>query len=494
MSIVFTARRRLYVACIALAAAGAPGSAASQQPATDTLTLERALRTGVERNREVRSAELALREANAQASEAWSGVFPRIDWSASYTRNITPSVSFLPAKIFDPTAGDDDLVRVQFGAENAWNSTVSLEQPLFQARAFLGVGAAGRFRELQQEALRGATQATAARVSVAYYDVLLAQEQQRLLEASIARVRTTLDETERMQGAGLASEYDVLRLRVELANLEPNVRRARNAVVQARRTLGVELDSPDLASVNVAGALADIEIPATHAATAGVGSEVHQAPAPLHASLPPGDELVALAMENRSDLRQLELTASLRRTELRAEQLEYAPKVSLFANYNINAQHNGSPTFFGPAGQRAYGRLAGVSISMPIFNGFKENARIRQQRAVVRAVETQLDLARDRAEAEVRALADQVEEAAERASGQRLAVTQARRGFAIVGAQFREGLSGQLERTDAEVALRQSEFNYAQAVYDYLVARVRLDEATGQAPLAARRVAQLERP
>ena len=38
-------------------------------------------------------------------------------------------------------------------------------------------------------------------------------------------------------------------------------------------------------------------------------------------------------------------------------------------------------------------------------------------------------------------------------------------------------------RTDAEVALRQSEFNYAQAVYDYLVARAQLDEATGRVPL-----------
>ena len=36
---------------------------------------------------------------------------------------------------------------------------------------------------------------------------------------------------------------------------------------------------------------------------------------------------------------------------------------------------------------------------------------------------------------------------------------------------------------DAEVALRQSEFNYAQAVFDYLVARAQLDEATGLVPL-----------
>ena len=40
-----------------------------------------------------------------------------------------------------------------------------------------------------------------------------------------------------------------------------------------------------------------------------------------------------------------------------------------------------------------------------------------------------------------------------------------------------------IEVTDAEVALRQSEFNYAEAVYDYLVARARLDQVLGMVPL-----------
>ena len=75
------------------------------------------------------------------------------------------------------------------------------------------------------------------------------------------------------------------------------------------------------------------------------------------------------------------------------------------------------------------------------------------------------------------------EEAHLRAVGQALAVRQARRGFDIASAQFSEGLGSQLELTDAEVALRQSEFNYAQAVFDYLVARAQFDEATGQVPL-----------
>jgi outer membrane protein TolC len=80
-------------------------------------------------------------------------------------------------------------------------------------------------------------------------------------------------------------------------------------------------------------------------------------------------------------------------------------------------------------------------------------------------------------------LIENTDESLQRARAQKLAVRQATRGFEIASAQYREGLGGQLELTDSEVALRQSEFNYAQAVFDYLVARAQLDQATGQVPL-----------
>jgi outer membrane protein TolC len=82
----------------------------------------------------------------------------------------------------------------------------------------------------------------------------------------------------------------------------------------------------------------------------------------------------------------------------------------------------------------------------------------------------------------VKTLLDQVEEARTRAQAQTLARGQATRGYEIASAQYREGISSQLELTDAEVALRQSEFNLAEAVYDYLVARARLDQALGIEP------------
>jgi outer membrane protein TolC len=464
-------------------AVGPGASGARAQEGTRVLGLEQAVRTALDRSREVRSAELSLVEANERVSEAWSSVYPSVDFNASYTRNVSPTVNFLPAAIFDPSAGPDDYIAVQFGADNTWQSTISLEQPIFSAGAFLGVGAAGRYRNLQEEVLRGRVQGVVTRVRTAYYGLLLAQEQARLLENSVARVRKSLEETRALNEAGLSSDYDVLRLEVELANLVPNLRRAENAVAQARRQLAVDLDIPGDEVVEVTGELASIDLENV-ASNSPANLEILTFVGFGGTAVRDADEAVSLAQELRSDLRQLELTQSLRKTEMRLEQVEYLPKVDFFGNYIISAQDNGSPDFFGGGdGQRAYSRNIGVRVSLPLFQGFSRDARIDQKRALLRQAETETEFASDQARVEVRTVVEQADEAFLRATGQRLAVTQAQRGSEIASAQYREGLGSQLELTDAEVALRQSEFNYAQAVYDYLVARAQLDQATGRVPV-----------
>lgn len=450
-----------------------------------TLGLREAIRVALNRSREIRDAELALDHAGNRVAEAWSNVYPSVDFSASYTRNISPQVSFLPAQIFDPEAPEGEFIGVQFGADNSWQTTISVEQPLFEARSFIGVSTAGRFEELQEETLRGRVHETVTRVRTAYFDLLLAQEQLRVARNSLERVRQSLNETRAMNEAGLASDYDVLRLEVEEANLEPRLHQARNGIARARRALSTELDLEDPEELGVRGSLSELSLESPEA-----NSEANREILSLMGVEPErvagSGDLLSAARGQRSDLRQLEATEDLRRAELRVEQVKYLPRVSLFGAYNIQAQQNGVPDFFGQGRQRAYSRNVGVQVTVPIFTGFQRDALADQRRATLRQAETQTRLARDQARNQIMDLLDGVEEARLRADAQRLAVRQARRGYEIASAEYREGVSGQLQLTDSEVALRESEFNYAQAVYDYLVSRARLDQAVGRVPMVDR--------
>ncbi len=463
-------------------ARGAPGL--GDAPAT----LSRIVAVALERNRDVLDAGYQVALAESRVSEAWSAFYPSVDLSSSFTRNVAPQVSFLPAQIFDPSAAEGEFIPVQFGADNLWNLSVNAEQSLLEPDVFAGVGAARGYQGLEREALRGRTQQVVTRVRIAFYDLLLAQEDVRLTEGSLERVRQSLEETRALVDAGLAAEYDELRLEVELANLEPTLGRARNQLVAARRALTTELDIDSETELVVAGDLARIDLEDIGANSPANWDILAFTGVPESAGVPAGEErlppeIVASSIGYRSDLRQLEITEDLRKAELRVQQAGYLPTVTAFGTYGLAAQQNGTPDFFGTQMQRGSTKQIGLRVTVPIFSGFSRNARIGQRRAVLRQAEIQTRIASDRAEVELRNLADQVREARRRAAGQRKAVSQARRGYEIASAQYAEGLSSQLERTDAEVALRESEFNYAEAVYDYLAARARLDEASGRVPL-----------
>jgi len=474
---------------LALALAVTAGPVAGQQWQTGEATagqdgLSDLVRLALDKNRDLTVAREAYVTSQEQVSEAWSSVMPSIDLNGSYQRNIAAPVSFLPAEIFGGPPGE--LIPVQFGADNQWSSTLSIEQPLFKPNVIVALGAARRFENLQAEVLRGSEQGIVTQVRAGYYQLLLSEEQARLTENSVNRVRESLEETRALNRAGLAGDYDVLRLEVELANLEPNLRRATNAVLQARRQLAVLVNVEDHETLQIRGSLAEMDLNDIDANSpenrevltfnGAVIGGLDQVQAAL-------EEGLVRAVEQRSDLRQLELTEELRHTEMRAEQASYLPEISLFGNYVVSAQQNGSPNFFGSEDTRASSRFVGLRVSIPIFQGFSRDARVDQKRAGLRAAQANSAQGTQAAQSQVRTIVEAVEEAYLRATGQSLAVQQAERGFEIASAQYAEGISSQLELTDAEVALRQSEFNYAQAVYDYLIARAQFDEATGQVPI-----------
>ena len=202
------------------------------------------------------------------------------------------------------------------------------------------MGAAARFQSVQREALRGRTQQAVTRIRMAFYDLLLGQEEVRLTENSLKRVRQSLEETRAMQEAGLSPAYDVLRLEVELANLD--------------------VDEAEVA------------------------------------------DFVRRSAAGRSDLRQLRMTRDLRHAELRIEQVEYLPKVFVFGTYGLAARQNGTPDFFGSSQQRGSSKQVGLRVTVPVFSGFGRDARIDQKQAVLRQAETETRVAADRAEVQLR--------------------------------------------------------------------------------------------
>jgi outer membrane protein TolC len=459
------------------------GDLGAQSAEPSAYSLREAIAVALENNRSLRDAKLGLEEANEAVREAWGSLFPSIDALVSYTRNLRVQEVFLPAIIFNPEASPDELIPVQFGADNAWSAQLVVTQPLFDAGAFVGVGTAGSFQMLQEEIVRGQAQQAASRVRRAYYTALLAREQSRVIEESVKRTEETLAETRALNRAGLAADYDVLRLEVRLANLRPNLQRAANAEAKAERDLSVEMGLDEVKPIRVVGQLHQLNL-AVAEADQGENAELLQLVGyrgALDASL---EDLYTLAAMMRSDLRQARLNAALEHARLKYERTTRYPRLSAFFNAGVIAQENGPPSFFGESSnQRSTSAQVGVSLEIPIFQGFQRSSRVQQRELARRQADLLVEQIEHETENQIRTAYEALLEARQRAEAQGGAVSEARRGFDIVTAQYLAGISSQLEVTEGEVLLRESEFNYAQAIYDYLIAQAVLDEAVGIVPL-----------
>jgi outer membrane protein TolC len=450
----------------------------------ETISLQRAIQLALSNSHLIMAAEEGLNAADQQVREAWADVYPDFSVNASYARNLKVQEAFLPARLLDPSAPEGAVTAVRFGSDNTWIAGFDFSQPLFDFNMFIGVGAAGRFRSLEVERVRGTTQQVVTAVRQAYLLALLAMEDLRLTENSLARTRATLEETQALNRAGLASSYDVLRLEVQVANLEPNVRRAQNSVAAAKRQLLVEIGLEPTGEFELEGRLNEMDVSGTVQNNAAnelllaVSGLDRQADFQI-------DELHNMAMGRRSDVAQGRLVIILEETRMRAQKAEYFPTVSLFGNYAITAQEDRGPTFFGDSNQRTTASAAGLRISLPVFQGFRRDAQVQRTAATVRQYEAQLERLGREVESQLRTVLDNLEESRLRMESQRRAVAQAGRGFEIASTEYREGVGSQLQITDAENALRQSEFNYAQAVFDHLMAWIELDATLGTVPVAA---------
>ncbi|NIW25568.1 MAG: TolC family protein [Gammaproteobacteria bacterium] len=196
------------------------------------------------------------------------------------------------------------------------------------------------------------------------------------------------------------------------------------------------------------------------------------------------EKLLQLGQARASELVQAKLDTHLARAQLSAERATAYPSLSAFVNYSFDAQENGSPSFFGENEfQRTDNLQAGIRLDVPVWQGGQRYARMSQRGHELRQRLEREALTEQRTQDQIRTLLAQLLEARQRVAAQKRAVGQAQRGFDIASAEFRNGIGTQINATDAEISLREAEFDYAQAVFDVLNYQARLDAAVGLVPL-----------
>ena len=432
------------------------------------LTLEESIDIAKQSNLTVQTAEQSLKAAEAQVRAALGGLLPRVTASGNYTyfKDIQKSVIRADGGFGFPTPGggmnetpppsvdnEADLIELEFGAHHNAQGTVNLTQPVFAwGRYYYGYQAAKLNYQATQRDVDAAYNQLRLDVSEAFYGALVAQEFVRVAQQSVSLVEEQLAIAEASLEAGAATNFDVLRAKVQLANAKSVLIRSENGVRTAKNAYKTVLNIPLAEDVTVKGTL---EIP-----------ENRQMPA-LNL-----DELIQQALENRPEVRRTRLSEQAAHKQIDIAKTRRLPDLGLFSNYQISQNERLTEM------NRIWS--VGFQINIPIFDGFATSAAVQQTESALRQVQLGGDQVKIGVEFEVRTAYLDLRGAQTLINVQREAVAQARESVRIANLQFQNGIITTVALTDTQLALAQAEVNRLQAHHDYIVGVARLAKAVGQ--------------
>jgi len=417
------------------------------------LDLNKVIELALKNNYDVRLARKDVEKAQSQIDEAYSSVWPSINGTADYTRNVKSPVLFIPPNTpFNPSSSPQTI---SLGADNSYNLRATLNQTLFSLKVNTAINIANdyysyyRFSEksTEDEIVLGAKQA--------FYAALLARELITVSTQSYEVAKANFDNVESQYKQGVSSEYDYLRAEVQLANVNPVLIQAQNNFEMAKNSL------KNLLAINLDQ---KIEIK---------GDFVLE---PVDPGLM--KESADLLLENNPMLTALNFQSSVLDKNISLERAEYFPTLSAFANYLWQTQDN---SFNFSNYLWANTITVGLSLSIPVFDGFKRNSRIEQ--AIIN--KEQLELTRKKISEGLRIQLVQaqlkMQEAKERVLAQEKSLQQAQRAVEIAQSRYKNGIGTQLEILDTQSSLTQTRTNYSQAIYDFLVSKAQWENVVGSA-------------
>ena len=293
-------------------------------------------------------------------------------------------------------------------------------------------------------------------VEIAYDDVLLAEQQITVQEASVDLLTQELSDTRRRFEAGTVPRFNVLRAEVELANARPRLIRARNSFRIAKNNLA------NLLGFNVPKETFE-DIPLN------LSGKLQAEPYPLDLA-----HAIDLALKRRTELGSLRKAQALRAEDVVNAKAGYKPGVEAFAGYDI---HNSM--LHSDLSYELHGWITGVQVTWNLFDGFLTRGRVKEATARFERAGIELDDTGRRIELEVRTARSNFIEAQDVLESQKKVVEEAQEALRLARSRYEAGTGTQLDVLSAQTALTEARTTEIQALHDYSVARSRLQRAVG---------------
>jgi len=459
-----------------------PVGSYAQMTAT-SLTLDDCIKYALENTIEVKNARVDEQIAQSKVKETYGIGLPQIDGSVSLQHNgQLPRffATYATAQGFSgndengnpnldlPGVEDGDVVASQnfFQLPSNGNASLTVNQLLFNTSYLLGLKAAGTYKELAYKTSEQTQIQVIENVTKAYYSVLVNNERISLFDNNIARVDSLLRTTRALNENGFAEAIDVDRIQVTLNNLKSERLKFLNLQSLSLGLLKFQMNYPMEKELVVAGTLASLKV------NEKLFEEYEQ----------------GWDYKNRIEYKILDTQRRLQELNIKNKAAGSYPNLVAFANLGYSTQStdigglfktNTNTTDDGRIGPDKWysSNSIGVSLQIPIFSGLQRTYQVQQAKLNLLKIENSYTSLKQGIDLSIQQNTIVYKNAIETFRSQRENMELADRVARITKIKYEQGVGSNIEVTDAESSLRESQVNYYNALFDAILAKIDLDKA-----------------
>jgi len=417
--------------------------AQAQDAVQDSLiiSLDEAIQIALEESNTIKIADLNVVKSGYAKKGSYAALYPNINANANYQRNLLKQVQII-------TQNGQDM-EFSFGKDNNITLGGSASMPLVNAQLWESLKLSALNVELAVEQARSSKISMVSQVKQAFYGVLIAEYVYTVYQQVYDNAATNYDQTEKKYNVGKVSEYEYLRAKVNVKNAEPNVYSALAAIDlaiwQLKAVMGLDLNT----KIGVKGDMGMFE---KEMLEFNINDSVN--------------------LENNSTLLQFGLQEKQMESTIKMTKYQYIPTLSASISFNEMGMGNDSFVW------HPYS-VAGVTLSIPIFDGLSKHYNIKQHKASQDVIRLNREDTERKLKIAYKSYKNQIATYIENYYAAESTLEMAQKSYDIAAKMYELGKATLTELNDAQLALVQAQLTMSQAVYNFKVAKAQIDELQG---------------
>jgi outer membrane protein len=429
----------VFAADIQMQVQAAPANQTSLSPTGQLLTIEDAVRIGLDNHPRIKSANERIGSQQAVLGQQTAAYYPTINLSNSYRTSQSS------------TSGGNDH------AADALSSQANFNMTLYNFGKREGnVQAARETLNATKQDYESTTQDIILAIKQAYYNYLTAQALVNVRKDTVRNRELLVRQAQGFFEVGTRAKIDVARAEANLYTAQADLIAAENGVKIAWVTLRNAMGSPRLPEQPVAEDSPEVVFSMNLAGARNVAFDSRTELKSFEAQRRASDQLIATA--RRGHLPDIIFDASYGRRHVSDE---------VVSGQNLNTFPL-QPTW-----------SVQLSLNIPIFDGFRTTNRVEETLHNYNNIKAQEEERRQQIALEVEQSYLRVVETQERIKATESAARAAKENLDLARGRYEVGVGSIIEVTDAETLYTDAQTTYIRTIYDYKIADAQLARAMG---------------